>query len=96
MTKKKLEEVLEYCGVDEERVGTFDKKYDDEFGSDTEINPKNIVDVKKFELATPDVTIKVNPERKELVSTQIINGVKYILIRAADGVEVNGVNINIK
>ena len=59
-------------------------------------NPQNIINVKKFELATPDVTIKVNPERKELVSTQVINGIKYILIRAADGVEVNGVNINIK
>lgn len=96
VSKNKLEKMLEYCGVDKDKVDIFDKKYNDEFGSDTEVNPQNIINVKKFELATPDVTIKVNPERKELVSTQVINGIKYILIRAADGVEVNGVNINIK
>lgn len=96
VNKNKLKEVLEYCGVSEEKINTFEKKFDNEFGSDAEINPKNIVDVKKFELVTPDVTIKVNPERKELVSTQVINGIKYILIRAAEGVEVNGMNIDIK
>ena len=41
------------------------------------------------------MTIKVNPERSDLVETRIINGVKYILIRANDGVEVNGVPIHI-
>ena len=46
---------------------------------------------------TPDVTIKVNPERSDLISTQIIDGVKYILIRTEnDNVELNGVNIHIK
>ena len=52
--------------------------------------------MKKFELTTPDVLIKVNPERKDLVTTQIINGTKYIMIRAEENVEVNGININIK
>ena len=54
------------------------------------------MNVNKFEVATPNVTIKVDPEHTDLVSTQIINGVKYILIRANDGVEVNGMNIEIK
>ncbi len=65
------------------------------FGENTELSPKNIIDVKKFVVCTPDITIKVNPERKDLVKTRIIDGVKYIMIRADDNVEVNGVNINI-
>ena len=46
-------------------------------------------------MRTPDVTIHVNPQRSDLVETRVINGCKYILIRANDGVEVNGVNIHI-
>ena len=35
-------------------------------------------------------------EIQELVETRIIDGVRYILIRAEEGVEVNGVNVNIQ
>ena len=44
---------------------------------------------------TPDVTIHVNPERSDLVQTRMIEGTRYILIRANEGVEVNGVSIQI-
>ncbi len=57
---------------------------------------QNIVDPKKFELKTPDVSIKVSPEKKDLVETRVIDGVKFILVRADGGVELNGVNIEIK
>lgn len=96
LSKRNVTDVLEYCGVDEEHINTFAEKYDSKFGADMQLSPKNIVDVKKFEVSTPDVTIKVNPERKDLVQTKIIDGVKYIMIRADESVEVNGVNISIK
>ena len=96
LSKHTLKNVLEYCGVDGDKVEQFGEKFEDKFGKNAEIAPKSIVDVKKFELTTPDVTIKVNPERTDLVSTQTINGVKYILIRASEGVEVNGINVDIK
>jgi len=44
-------------------------------------------------LKTPDVTVLVNPEHSDLVKTTIIEGKRYIMIRADEGVEVNGVNI---
>ena len=50
---------------------------------------------KQFEVCTPDVTIRVNPERSDLLETRVIDGKKYILIRAEEGVEVNGVQIHI-
>ncbi len=95
ISKRNMTDVLEYCGVGEERINEFTEKYDNHFGADTQISPKNIIDIKKFEVSTTDITIKVNPERKDLVKTQIIDGVKYIMIRADENVEVNGVNINI-
>lgn len=96
LTKNEFKNVLEYCGVNGERVEKFGTKFDEQFGKNAEITPKSIVDTKKFEVCTPDISIKVNPDRTDLISTQIINGEKYIMIRANDGVEVNGVNIDIK
>lgn len=96
LTKSEFKNVLECCGVDGEKVQKFGEKFDEQFGKNAEIAPKSIVNVKKFEVNTPDISIKVNPDRTDLVSTQVINGVKYIMIRANEGVEVNGVNIDIK
>ena len=54
------------------------------------------MDAGQLEVKTPDVTIKVDPERGDLIHTEVIRGVKYILIRADQGVEVNGVAISIE
>ena len=40
-------------------------------------------------------TIQVNPERTDLVQTRVIGGVKYLLICADDGVEVNGIQVDL-
>ena len=42
------------------------------------------------------MTIRVSPDRGDLVETRIINGARYILIRAEEGVEVNGVQVRIR
>ena len=96
LSKQTFKTVLEYCGIDDKKVEEFGDNFENKFGKNAEVAPKSIVDVKKFELNTPDVSIKVNPDRTDLVSTQTINGVKYILIRASEGVEVNGINVDIK
>lgn len=95
ISQKTVKDVLQSCGVSEPRVTAFEEKYDAEFGAGAQINPRNLVDTKQLEVRTPDVTIRVNPERGDLVDTRIIDGVKYILIRADEGVEVNGVNVHI-
>lgn len=94
ISKNTIKNVLEHCEVPEQKIEEFEKQYDESFGKDTRISPKNIVDVKKFEMKTADVSIKVNPERLDLVKTKIIDGQKYIMIRAENNVEVNGVNIS--
>jgi hypothetical protein len=42
------------------------------------------------------VVIKVNPARTDLVETRVIDGVKYVLVRADGGVEVNGIDVRIE
>ncbi len=94
--KYSIRDMLGFCGVSEERVETFEQKFDEKFGQGATLSPRNLVDTARFELKTPEVTIKVNPERADLVETRLIDGVKYILIRADRGVEVNGIDVSIR
>ena len=47
------------------------------------------------EVRTPDVVISVTPGHSDLVETRIIDGFRYIMIRADHDVQVNGVYIQI-
>ncbi len=95
LTKADIGEMLSYSGVSEEKVEKFREKYDESFGKDARLNPKNIADVKTFSVKTPEVKVKVSAGNAGVIETRIIDGVKYILIRADGEVEVNGVNIHI-
>ena len=94
--KEDVKEVLSACGVSEEHVAKFSVDYDEVFGFEAELHPKNIIDSKHFEIQTPDVVIKVDPTRSDLIETRIIGGGKYIMICADENVEVNGVSIQIQ
>ena len=88
-------DILRSADVAEERIEGFKEGFDKSFGEKARLNPQNLVETKRFELASADISIKINPERSELVETRVIDGVKYILIRADEEIEVNGVPINI-
>ena len=96
IAKEDVKAVLQSCGITEENLTKFSVDYDEAFGFEAELHPKNIIDAKKFEIKTPDVAIKVAPDRADLIETRIIGGVKYIMICAEEDVEVNGVSIHIK
>ena len=93
--KTEIKKILTDCGVSEDNISKFDENYDNSFGEKTSFNPQNIIDEKNFEIKTPDVTIKVKPDKSYLLETKVIDGVKYVMVRAEEGVEVNGVKINI-
>ena len=93
VTKEDVKSVLADCGVSDEHLAAFSVEYDREFGEDAQLSPRNIITPKKFEVKTPDVVIQIAPDRKDLLETRLLGGVPYLLIRADDGVAVNGVNI---
>ncbi len=95
VSKEEVKQVLSGCGVSQPHLAKFSVDYDEAFGFEAELHPKNIIDDKRFEIKTPDVSIKVAPDRTDLIETRIIGGVKYILICAEEDVEVNGVSIHI-
>lgn len=95
ITKEDVRQSLASCGVSEQNLAKFSVAYDEAFGFEAQLHPKNIINNNRFEIATPDVSIKVTPDRSDLIETRIIGGTKYILICADENVEVNGVPIHI-
>ena len=95
ISKEEIKSALHTCGVSDDSVSKFSVAFDETFGHEAQLHPKNIIDNKHFEIATPDISIKVNPERSDLIETRMIGGVKYLLICADESVEVNGVPIHI-
>ncbi|MBQ7356313.1 MAG: DUF4317 domain-containing protein [Clostridia bacterium] len=95
ITKSTAKTILSGCGIDDEKLEKFGQAFDESFGTNAAITPKNIVSHNRFELSTPEVSIKIDPEHRDLVSTQTVNGEKYIMIRVSGGVSVNGIDISL-
>lgn len=91
--KYALRDMLSFSGVNDEGLEKFEQSFDKSFGTGAEVSPTNIVDTRKFEVRTPDIVIKVAPDKTDLVETKVIDGVPYILIRADGGAEVNGIDV---
>ena len=88
-------DILKNSGLSDGRIEDFQSRCRESFGEDAELRPANLIDSRRFEVATPEVKISVDPKFSYLVQTKVIDGRKYILIAADSGVEVNGVGINI-
>ena len=90
-----VDEILKTTGVSEEKIEKFNETCERQFGEYAVLNPENMIESKKFEMETPEVKIKVDPEFANTIETRIIDGSRYILIPITDGVEVNGIDISI-
>ena len=96
VTRDDVSDILEDCGVSEARRAAFHVKFDDAFGTNADLTPRNLIDTKRMEVKTPDVVVHVNPARSDLIETRTIGESKYIMIRIEEGVSVNGVDIEIE
>ncbi len=93
VTKATVKSVLEYCGVAEDAVERVGEAFDESFGKNAALTPKNIITTNKYEVTMPEVSVKISPEHRDAVSTETRNGEKYLLIKVTGPVEVNGIGI---
>lgn len=93
LDKNEVRKLLERSGAPEENLEKFEQQYDEEIGAQMTVMANNISDTRKFEVKTPDVTVKVNPERADLVETRLVDGVPCLVIQLTDEVEVNGIHV---
>lgn len=95
LDRAEVKRLLEYSGVEEEKLSGFDEMYTAAAGEDAQFVATNLANTRQFEIKTPDVTIKVNPERTDLVQTRVLNGRKCLVIELNDQVEVNGIQVRV-
>jgi hypothetical protein len=94
LNKKDVKQLLMDSGVSEERLDYFDENYVKCAGDeDYPLLASNIANTKKFDIETPDVVIKVKPDRTDLVESRIVDGRQCLVIAVDDHIEVNGINV---
>ena len=96
LDKMQVRKLLERSGAPEENLEQFEKQYDEEIGAQMTVMANNISDTRKFEVKTPQMTVKVSPEQAGLVETRMIDGVPCLVIPLTDEVEVNGIHVHLK
>ncbi len=93
LDKHQVRNLFEKSGVEEEKLTDFEMLYDAAAGENTSLMVSNVANTRTFEVKTPDVIVKVNPERADLVNTMLVEGRRCLVIELSDHVEVNGISI---
>ena len=93
LDKTDVKKIFEQSGVSAEKMENFDRNYEENAGEKTSLLASNIAETRKFNIETPDIIIKVNPDRADLVETRIIDGRQCLVIPVDDHIEVNGINV---
>ncbi len=91
LDKNEVKTILADSGVANEKLADFDKYYEETAGEDTPLYASNVMNTRSFEVKTPDVVVKVKPERTDLIETRTIDGRECLVIALDGGVEVNGI-----
>ena len=93
LDKTEMRKVFEQSGVDEEKMERFDQSFEENAGEKSALLAANIAETRKFNIETPDVVIRVSPDRADLGETRIIDGRQCLVIPVDDHIEVNGINV---
>lgn len=93
LDKRQVRDLFEKSGVGEEKLSGFEQLYDEAAGENTCLLADNVANTRTFEVKTPDVVVKVNPGRADLVNTMTLHGKQCLVIEINEHVEVNGIPI---
>lgn len=93
LDKSEVKTVLASSGVANDRLEEFDRRYDETAGEKTSLLVNNVINARTFEVKTPDVVVRVSPDRTDLIETRNINGRDCLVIALDGNVVVNGINV---
>ena len=93
LTKDEVKQIFYDSGASDEKMEDFDLEYESLAGENSTLMATNISSPRKFSIETPDVVVKVNPERLDLIETKIIDGRQCLVIAVDSHLQVNGVDV---
>ena len=93
LSQNEMKTLFAGSGVSNEKMEEFDKHFEETAGQSVSLLADNLINTRSFEVKTPDVVIKVKPDRTDLVDNRIIDGRSCLVIRLDGIVEVNGISL---
>ena len=78
----------------EEMLENFEDHFLLAAGEHGKLVASNVSSGKKFEVKPPDVVIKINSDKTDIVSTQVFDGRQCLLNQNDERLEVNGISVN--
>ncbi len=96
VTARDVGGMLRECGIEEERVSAFQDYCGQRLGQEAAVDPANLIDSRRFQIKAGEITITVKPELSGQVESRLLEGRTYLLIPAGDGVEVNGLPVELE
>ncbi|MBP3234486.1 MAG: DUF4317 domain-containing protein [Eubacterium sp.] len=104
LDKQSMRNVFEKSGVSEEKLSTFDKKFDDQFDmKKTDYAPTvkveeklfadNVAPVRNFEVRNKNMLLRVSSKHTDIIDTRVIDGKKCLVIELTEDLTVNGIPV---
>ncbi len=91
LSKRDMGQIFAESGVSQERLEQFEAVYDKVMPTETPLVAANVVDTRRFEVKTPNITVQVKPEFTHLLETKVVDGRNCLIIAIEDRVAVNGI-----
>ncbi len=91
--KTELRQILKTSGVPEESMERFESSFTEVAGDKATFPANNLINTKKMSIETPDIVIKVNSAKTDLIQTKVIDGRTCLVITVDEKVEVNGMEV---
>lgn len=105
LEKNDVKKLFADSGISNEKLESFDKNYEHALYETTDVEEdevehtsfvaNNITNSRNLEIKMADVSIKVSPDKSDLVETRMIDGVPYVTIMVDGLVELNGVPVRV-
>lgn len=92
--KNDVKRLLEASGASDEQLEEFDSCFEESVDEKAVFAAANVVNTRSFDIKTPDVTVKVSPDKTHLIETRVIDGRTCLVIELSEAVEVNGINLS--
>ena len=94
LDKTEMKDLLEKMVLKKKKLENFEEHFEMVAGEHGKLVASNVSSGKKFEVKTPDVVIKINSDKTDIVSTQVIDGRQCLVIQIDERLEVNGISVN--
>ena len=108
LDKDAMRSVFEKSGVSDDKLASFDRKFDEQFDmkklseSETEaptikveekLFADSVAPIRNFEVRNKNMVLRVSSKHTDIIDTKVIDGKKCLVIELTDDMTVNGIPV---